>query len=172
MNIIHLALVQCKMAFFKRVWHNVKVRPVWSVQVQFDINQGFKMRHWMNIYLKGLWSYKRSKLKFLILFNKNGFFLELSTLTFHISKTTCGIYSYNTSFESPNQWLLGLRRIKGGSTFTLCHAFLKKAILQHKRTQGMYVYFFHDCMQCWSIKSGKNWDFENGVGYLKLVQPI
>ena len=37
------------------------------------------------------------------------------------------------SFESPNQWSLDLQQLKRGSTFTLCHALLKKAILDHTK---------------------------------------
>ena len=50
--------------------------------------------------------------------------MELSNLTFSISKTTWSIYSYNTSFEWSNQWLTtsenGDRRSENSSELTLC----------------------------------------------------
>ena len=59
----------------------------------------------MRIYHKWLWREKRSKLKVpkKPIFKSKFKSLEL---TFHTSQTTWGIYSYNMSFESPNQWLL------------------------------------------------------------------
>ena len=68
MNVVPLVLVQCKMAFFPRAWAQSKRSATpQPFQVQFDINQGFKMRNCINMYLKGLQSYKRSKFMFLIL---------------------------------------------------------------------------------------------------------
>ena len=81
-------------------------------QVHDAIDQGFQMKYCMSIHFKWFGRNKRSNLKLDNLLDKNGLFLELSTQTFCISKNTLAIYSYNTSFESPNQRLHGLRRAK------------------------------------------------------------
>ena len=51
------------------------------------------------------------------------------------SGTSCATKRFNTTFERSDQWLSGARSTMRRSTFTLCHALLKKAILHH--TEGL-----------------------------------
>ena len=60
--------------------------------------------------------------------------IKLSTLTCCISSALWGTGSYSSSFKISYQWLFHFepRWLKCGSSYILCHALLKEAILLHK----------------------------------------
>ena len=62
-------------------------------------------------------------------------------MTFRISETSGGINSYDTSFKSPNQQLLGLKRIKVWQHFYLVSRLFEKKNLHHTRAKGVFIFF-------------------------------
>ena len=89
------------------------------------------MRYCMNLYLRGHWNYKMSKLKLINLPNKNGLFwnFELWPVVFPVPfKVQRHTVPHLKALISG---CLVPRRLRRGSTFILCHALLKKSILVH-----------------------------------------
>ena len=91
----------------------------------------------MSIYLKWFWRYKRSKLKV----PKKILLSKFKSFNFYL---TWGIYSYNTSFESPNQWPLRIRKITVWQHFYLVLHPLEKSHFTLYKGIGC-LYFLRHC---------------------------
>ena len=86
----------------------------------------------MTLYLKGHWNYERSKLELLNLLNKNALFwnFQVLSLVFPMpleiqSHTVPHLKALISGKNEP-------RGLRYGSTFRVCQALLKSAILLHK----------------------------------------
>jgi len=82
-----------------------------SLEVQVATNQGFQMRYCIIPYHKGILEIQKVIVATFRFFNiylmKTNIFFRRSTLTFCISRTTCGTKPNNTLFKCSDMWLLG-----------------------------------------------------------------
>ena len=131
---IPYALVWCKMAFFKRVWHKLKVLPHLNPsRFKEPLIRAFKWRI--------VWEYTKSEFGDKIgqswKFKKSPFFkVNLKVLIWPIvHPKPLEVYTHKRChLKAVISGSLDLKGLRCGSTFTLYHALLKKAILHHKRS--------------------------------------
>ena len=86
----------------------------------------------MTLYLKGHWNYERSKLELLNLLNKNALFWNFQVLSL-VFPMPLEIQSHTVPhLKALISGNLEPRGLRWGSTFRVCQALFKSAVLLHK----------------------------------------
>ena len=86
----------------------------------------------MTLYLKGHWNYERSKLELLNLLNKNALFWNFQVLSL-VFPMPLEIQSHKVPhLKALISGNLKPRGLRWGSTFRVCQALFKSAVLLHK----------------------------------------
>ena len=121
------------------------------------------MRYCMTLYLKGHWNYERSKLELLNLLNKNALFWNFQVLSL-VFPMPLEIQSHTVPhLKALISGNLEPRGLRWGSTFRVCQALFKSAVLLHKEayradlfssecTYKMRILFVTISPGFWSVK--------------------
>ena len=129
MNVTHLAIYRCKMAFFKRAWQKVKVLScTWALGFKSEMIRPLK---WGTLHSRtpsgskntSHQSWKKKKKIWWLVFLK-----PMGVQRRHVPHFK-GLICAKVDLEAQGR----------DSTFTFCHAHLKKAILHHKRASGRFI---------------------------------
>ena len=105
----------------------------------------------MTLYLKGHWNYERSKLELLNLLNKNALFWNFQVLSL-VFPMPLEIQSHTVPhLKALISGNLEPRGLRWGSTFRVCQALFKSAVLLHKEAYRADL-FSSECMLSFSNK--------------------